>query len=51
MPRSVLGLSPAATDFTVFPLMQIDTHLASRSGFATPAFDEFRASLDPYRNI
>lgn len=45
LPRSVLDLMPDAGRFTLTPLAEIDTRLASRPGFGTPAFAEFRATL------
>ncbi|ABD88196.1 LysR family transcriptional regulator [Rhodopseudomonas palustris] len=45
LPRSVLDLIPDAGRFTIKPLMTVDTVLASRPGFKTPAFVEFRNML------
>ncbi|HEY0328583.1 MAG TPA: LysR substrate-binding domain-containing protein [Rhodopseudomonas sp.] len=45
LPRSVLDLVPAAGRFTLKPLMEVETCLASRPGFKTPAFLEFRKTL------
>lgn len=49
LPRNVLDLSPNANDFTLFPLTAVETHLASRSGFATPAFNAFCDLAATYR--
>lgn len=51
LPRGVLDLVPDAGRFTIKPLMTIDTHLASRPGFRTPAFSEFRKTLQAFSNI
>lgn len=45
LPRSVIDLVPDAGRFTIKPLMTIETFLASRPGFKTPAFIEFRDTL------
>lgn len=45
LPRSVLDLVPDAGRFTVQPLMTVDTSLAVRAGFSTPAFMELREAL------
>ena len=51
LPRSVLDLVPDASRFTVRTLAVVDTYLASRPGFATPAFNEFRTTLAAFSNI
>ncbi len=45
LPRSVLDLVPNAGDFTVQSLMAVETSLAIRSGFGTPAVNELRDVL------
>lgn len=45
LPRSVLATVPGAERFTTRPLMTVDTHLASRPGYGTPAFAAFRDVL------
>ncbi|ANG98787.1 LysR family transcriptional regulator [Brucella pseudogrignonensis] len=51
LPRSVLDLVPDADKFTIKPLMVVDTHLASRPGFRTPAFTEFRETLQTFADV
>ena len=51
MPRSVLELAPNAEHFTTRPLMTVDTYLASRPGFKTPAFAAFRDILSEFSDI
>jgi DNA-binding transcriptional LysR family regulator len=51
LPRSVLDLVPEAERFTIKPLTTVDTFLASRSGFGTPAFNEFRITLKGFSDF
>ncbi len=51
MPRSVLELMGTADDVKIHPLMSVDTYLASRPGYDTPAFREFRDILVKSGNI
>ncbi|MGI6247719.1 MAG: LysR substrate-binding domain-containing protein [Pseudochelatococcus sp.] len=51
MPRGVLDLVPDAGRFTIKPLMTVDTCLASRPGFRTPAFTAFRDTLRAFSDI
>lgn len=51
LPRSVLGIVPDAERFTTKPLTTVDTFLTSRSGFKTPAFTEFRDTLQEFATI
>lgn len=51
MPRSVVDLMPPDTALDVMPLMTVDTCLASRPGFATPAFSAFRDTLLQFSDI
>lgn len=51
MPRSVLDLMGSADNVKIHPLMAVDTHLASRPGYNTPAFREFRDILLESGNI
>lgn len=51
LPRSVLDLTPNAGDFTIKPLMTVDTWLACRPGFATQAFSAFRDTLRSFADI
>ncbi|AUG52432.1 LysR substrate-binding domain-containing protein [Thalassospira marina] len=51
MPRSVLNLMGDASDVKIHPLMNVDTHLACRRGYDTPAFREFRDILVKSGNI
>ncbi|MGO4449980.1 LysR family transcriptional regulator [Phyllobacterium sp. TAF24] len=51
LPRSVLDLVPDAARFTIKPLMRVDTWVASRPGFGTPAFKEFRELLLECSNL
>jgi DNA-binding transcriptional LysR family regulator len=51
LPRSVLDLVPDAGRFTIKPLLTVDTWLATRPGFKTPAFNEFRDQLLGGSNI
>jgi DNA-binding transcriptional LysR family regulator len=51
MPRSVLDLMRHVAPVEEKPLMRVDTYLASRPGFATPAFTAFRDTLIGYSDI
>ncbi|MDQ0325959.1 DNA-binding transcriptional LysR family regulator [Rhodopseudomonas julia] len=51
LPRSVLDLVPDAGRFTLKPLMTVDTSLATRPGFRTPAFLKFRETLHAFSDI
>ena len=51
LPRTVLDLIPDAARFTIRTLAVVDTYLAARPGFATPAFNAFRATLAGFSNI
>ncbi|MBA8881036.1 LysR substrate-binding domain-containing protein [Phyllobacterium myrsinacearum] len=51
MPRSVVELMRGATAVEEKPLMTVDTYLACRPGFATPAFEAFRDTLVQFSNI
>lgn len=51
LPRSVLDLAPNAGEFTIKPLMTVDTWLACRPGFATLAFSAFRDTLREFADI
>lgn len=51
MPRAVLDLSPEAQCFTIKPIVIVDTHLATRRAFETPAFAAFSTVLKNYSNI
>jgi hypothetical protein len=45
MPRTVLDLMRHTASVVEKSLMTVDTYLACRPGFATPAFIEFRDAL------
>ncbi|MGV6875808.1 LysR substrate-binding domain-containing protein [Pseudochelatococcus sp. B33] len=51
LPRSVVDLVPDAGRFTIKPLMTVDTCLANRPGFGTPAFNAFRDTLSGFSDI
>lgn len=51
MPRSVVDLMRHLGPVEEQPLMKVDTYLACRSGFSTPAFSEFRKTLAAFSNI
>ncbi|AHF87389.1 LysR family transcriptional regulator (plasmid) [Rhizobium leguminosarum bv. trifolii WSM1689] len=51
MPRTVLDLMRHAASVVEKPLMKVDTYLACRPGFATPAFGEFREAIVRYSDI
>ncbi len=51
MPRTGLDLIPDASHFTIRPIATIDTYLATRPGFMTPAFSEFRDALMAFSDI
>ncbi|WP_234707390.1 LysR substrate-binding domain-containing protein [Rhodopseudomonas palustris] len=51
LPRSVLDLVPDAERFTIKPLMKVETVLASRPGFKTPAFMALRGMLGAVSEI
>lgn len=51
LPRSVFETMPDASHFTVTTLGPVETCLASRPGFETPAFAEFRRMLKAFSNI
>nr|WP_207145398.1 LysR family transcriptional regulator [Afifella marina] len=51
LPRSVLDLVPEAGRFTIKPLMTIETCLAERPGFKTPAVLQFRKTLRAFSDI
>lgn len=51
LPRRVLQQVPEAERFTVKPIATVDTFLASRAGFRTPAFIEFRDTLQAFSDI
>ncbi|ASV84109.1 lysR substrate binding domain protein [Ochrobactrum quorumnocens] len=51
MPRSVANLVQHLGAVKEHPLMMVDTHLACRPGFSTPAFAEFRKTLQAVSNI
>lgn len=46
IPQSVLDTVPNAQRFTTKPLMRVDTWLATRPGFKTPAFESFRSVIE-----
>ncbi len=51
MPRTVLDLMPRNASLVEKPLMTVDTYLACRPGFATPAFVEFCDTLAQFSDI
>lgn len=51
LPRSVLQLFPDSLGFTTLSLMTVETHLAVRSGFSTPAYREFRELVAQHKNL
>ncbi|RBO90938.1 LysR family transcriptional regulator [Pseudochrobactrum asaccharolyticum] len=51
MPRSVVDLMRHLGPVKEQPLMKVDTYLACRSGFNTPAFSEFHKTLSAFSNI
>ncbi len=51
LPRSVVDLMPHLGPVEERPLMTIDTYLACRPGFTTPAFAEFRKTLEEFSDI
>lgn len=51
MPRSVVDLMRHLGAVEEQPLMTVDTYLASRPGFATPAFAAFRDTLEAFAHI
>lgn len=51
MPRSVVNLIQHLGAVKEHSLMNVDTHLACRPGFSTPAFAEFRKMLQAASNI
>ncbi|NTH48932.1 LysR family transcriptional regulator [Agrobacterium rhizogenes] len=51
MPRTVLDLMRHTASVIAKPLMTVDTYLACRPGFATPAFVEFRDALARFSDI
>ena len=51
LPRSVLDLVPDADRFTIKPLTRIDTCLATRPGYRTPAFTAFCEALSEFADI
>ena len=51
LPRSVLDLFSGADSFTCVPITSVDTYLACRRGFATPAFTEFGYALNASSNV
>jgi DNA-binding transcriptional LysR family regulator len=51
MPRSVIELMPRSAPVVEKPLMKVDTFLACRPGFATPAFTAFKDTLSTFSNI
>jgi DNA-binding transcriptional LysR family regulator len=51
MPRSVLDLMRHIAPVVEKPLMTVDTYLAWRPGFVTPAFTEFRNTLLRFSDV
>ncbi len=51
MPRSVVDLVRHLGAVKEHPLMMVDTHLACRPGYSTPAFAEFSKALQAVSNI
>ncbi|WP_414832796.1 LysR family transcriptional regulator [Afifella sp. YEN Y35] len=51
LPRSVLDLVPDADRFTIKPLMTVDTCLAERPSFKTPAVLQLRETLRAFSDI
>nr|WP_245449363.1 LysR substrate-binding domain-containing protein [Ensifer sp. NM-2] len=51
MPRSVVDLMRHLGPVEEQPLMKVDTYLACRPGFDTPAFSEFRKTLAAFSDI
>ncbi|MGE4483190.1 LysR family transcriptional regulator [Acidocella sp.] len=51
MPKSVFALLKGAAQVVVRPLMTVDTYLAWRPGFATPAFSALRDEMMKVANI
>ncbi|MCH4561382.1 LysR family transcriptional regulator, partial [Mesorhizobium jarvisii] len=51
IPRSVVDLMRHLGPVQEHPLMSVDTYLACRPGFATPAFSEFRKTLEAFSDI
>lgn len=51
MPRTVLDLMRHPGAVEAQALMRVDTHLACRPGFSTPAFNEFRDTLATFSDI
>ncbi|MGU3575494.1 LysR family transcriptional regulator [Brucellaceae bacterium C25G] len=51
LPRAIADFVPEINRFTIQPLMTVVTSLASRSGFETPAFKEFRRIIQASSNI
>lgn len=51
MPRSVVDLMRHLGSVEERPLMKVDTYLACRPGFTTPAFAEFRKTIAAFSDI
>ncbi|ERI15374.1 hypothetical protein O206_19060 [Ochrobactrum sp. EGD-AQ16] len=51
LPRSVVDLMRHLGSVEERPLMTVDTYLACRPGFTTPAFAEFRKTLEEFSDI
>ncbi|MDX3805322.1 LysR family transcriptional regulator [Bosea thiooxidans] len=51
MPRTVLDLMGHSGAVETQALMRVDTHLACRPGFSTPAFNAFRNTLAAFSDI
>ncbi|MBY3230223.1 hypothetical protein RWK44_02620 [Rhizobium sp. 25PS6] len=51
MPRTVLNLMRHTASVAEKPLITVDTRLACRPGFVTPAFVEFRDTLTQFSGI
>lgn len=51
MPRSVVDLMRHQGSVEEHPLMMVDTYLASRPDFSTPAFSELRETLQTYSDF